>query len=92
LPGLLPVDEADDAGVINVVYGPFPSGTATPPPPVPDKQDLIYREGNSPLFPLRSLLHGLLGPLLQDNQIHPVPADPSASRVIEGDNFGQDAS
>lgn len=92
LPGLLPIDEADDAGVINVVYGPFPSGTATPPPPVPDKQDLIYREGNSPLFQVRSLLHALLGPLLQDNQIHPRPADPSASRVLEGDNFGQDGS
>jgi hypothetical protein len=92
LAGVLPVDEADDAGVINVVYGPFPSGTATPPPPVPDKQDLIYREGNSPFLPLRSLIHSLLGGILQDNQIHPVPADPSASRVLEGDNFGQDTS
>lgn len=89
---LLPFDEVPDAGVVNVVYGPFPSGTATPPPAVPDKQDLIYREGNSPFGPVRSLLHSLLGPLLQDNQIHPVPADPSASRVLDGDNFGQDTS
>jgi hypothetical protein len=89
---LLPIDEVSDAGVLNVVYGPFPTGTATPPPAVPDKQDLIYREGNSPFAPLRSLLHSLLGGLLQDNQIHPTPADPSASKVLEGDNFGQDTS
>ena len=92
LPGVLPIDEADDAGVVNVVYGPFPTGTATPPPQVPDKQDLIYREGNSPFKPIRSLLHSLLGGLLQDNQIHPTPADPSASKVLEGDNFGQETS
>ncbi len=92
LPGLLPIDEANDAGVVNVVYGPFPTGTATPPPSVPDKQDLIYREGNSPFNSLRSLLHALLGGLLQDNRIKPTPADPSASRVLEGDNFGQDTS
>jgi FG-GAP repeat protein len=89
---LLPIDEAKDAGVLNVVYGPFPAGPATPPPGVPEKQDLIYREGNSPFGALRSLLHSLVPSLLQDNQIHVTPADPSSSKVLEGDSFGADQS
>jgi hypothetical protein len=92
LPGVLPVDEVADAGVLNVVYAPFPTGVRRPPPAVPRKQDLIYREGNSPFRSLRSLLHSLLGGLLQDNQIHVTPADPSQSRVLLGDNFGQEQS
>ncbi len=90
IPVPLSVDEASDAGMVNMIYGPFPR-----PPTDPDddqaRMDVLYRQGNSPFGPLRnSFLHEF--PFLENNQINPVPADPSFSRVLEGDNFGTDQS
>jgi hypothetical protein len=88
VPVPLSVDEAPDAGVVNIVYGPFPVPTDPPA-----RQDLLYREGNSPFGSLRGVLHTLLGTsILQDNQIHPDVADPSLSRVLDGDGFGTSQS
>ena len=81
IPVPLEVDEAVDAGALNIVYGPFPAPTNPPA-----HQDLLYREGASPLSFVRGLLHSL--PIFQDNQIVPEGADPSAGGAIAGDAFG----
>jgi hypothetical protein len=81
----LDVDEVDDAGALNLVFGPFP--TPTDPP---ERMDVLYRTGNSPFNPLRSGIHQLV-PFLQNNQIG-VTTDPSYSGVLEGDGFGSDQS
>ena len=79
LPVPLSIDEAKDAGVLNIVNGPFPS-----PTDVPDAQSAIYRTGGSSLNAVRGLLHSII---LPDRRI-PTPADKSASDAIAGDGFG----
>jgi hypothetical protein len=86
VPISLDYDETPDAGAINVVFGPFPVV-----PAAPVRQDVLYREGNRATGVVRDITHDV-APVVQDNEIHPGPADPSLSDRLNGDAFGSDQS
>jgi hypothetical protein len=85
IPISLSIDEQKDAGIVQIVNGPFPSPTNAPA-----NQQIIVRQGTDSLGGLgeairTQVLYQLPLNLFVDDQI---PASTGASTAISGDEFG----